>query len=77
MKSKTDYTQIDAAIVAAIRTCGCNPLYHPRVSRIAEQIANETGREGFRVTDGRLQALRKAGVIAHDRKAGRWVEVAK
>lgn len=77
MKSKTDYTALDAAIVAAIRTCGRNPLYHPGVYRIAEQIANETGREGFRVTDGRLQTLRKAGVIKHDRKTGRWVEVAK
>lgn len=39
-----------------------------------ERIADATGRDAFRIRDGRLQALRKAGKIAYTPKAG-WALV--
>lgn len=77
MKSKTDYTTLDAAIVEAIRTSKWHPSYIPGVNEIAEQIAKATSRETFHVVHTRLQALRKAGIIAFDRQQARWVEVEK
>lgn len=79
------YDELDAAIVARIST-GCRFLAHidhGDVRRLCADIAHATGRESFRVLDGRLQALRKKGVIAMERAsingAGGWrvVEAAK
>ena len=40
----------------------------------AERIAMETGRDLYRIVDGRLQALRKRGVIRYAKGRG-WVVV--
>ncbi len=39
------------------------------VRREVRRIAEETGRDDFRVLDGRLQSLRKAGKIRHQTKS--------
>lgn len=62
------YETLDKLIIDAI-ACGKNPLYAGTVSAEAERIAEATGRKQFRVIDGRLQALRKSGVIMHQTKS--------
>ena len=62
------YIELDKAIVDAIRE-GRSPLYARTVAAEASQLAALCGREEFRVIDGRLQALRKAGRIRHVTKA--------
>ena len=52
------YDELDNRILDAVKR-NKNPLYDSDVSREAERISAETGREAFRVTDGRLQALRR------------------
>lgn len=64
----SQYRELDKRIVIAIRAQQ-NPLYAAIVSQEASRLANESGREAFRVIDGRLQALRKAGRICHLTKA--------
>lgn len=76
MTQKTDYAALDAAIIEAIKH-GDSPLYSPLVARLVSPIVNATGRNDLRVTDGRLQALRKAGIIEFDRTLNRWLEVTK
>lgn len=67
------YTQLDQSIMEAIRT-DKHPLYAKAVCAEARRIAQATGRDEVRVIDGRLQALRKAGVIVSNRKADAgWV----
>ena len=56
------YKELDAQIAAAVKR-GRSPIYASEVSQEASRIAQATGRETNRVIDGRLQALRKAGVI--------------
>ena len=76
MKEKIDYTALDAAILAVIRTrSNWHPVYHKEVKAAAYPIAARANREIRNVINSRLQAMRKAGTIAHDRKAGRWIEV--
>lgn len=60
----SQYQELDARILAAI-IAKRNPLYANTVSEEASRLAALTGREDFRVVDGRLQALRKAGTIRH------------
>lgn len=68
------YQKLDAQIIESIMA-GEHPLYS-RIVTEAKRIAEATGREEFRVVDGRLTALRKAGKIAADRKApAGWVVV--
>lgn len=62
------YDELDKRIIDAIAGRN-NPLWHRLVQQEAGRIARETGREDFRVIDGRLQALRKAGKIRHRTKA--------
>lgn len=67
------YDELDAAIIARI-TAGSRSL--PQIDsgdvrRMCADIARATGRESFRVLDGRLQALRKAGQIVY--KRGSWM----
>ena len=62
------YETLDKLIIDAI-ACGKNPLYAGSVSAEAERIALNTVRKAFRIVDGRLTALRKAGVIMHKTKS--------
>lgn len=67
------YDELDAAIVARIKD-GARSLHKidcGDVRQMCADIAHETGRESFRVLDGRLQALRKAGQIVY--KRGSWM----
>ena len=52
------YDELDRRILDAVKRYK-SPLYDSAVIREAERIASETGREAYRVTDGRLQALRR------------------
>lgn len=63
------YQQLDELIVEAIRQRR-NPLYASSVCGESCRLAALTGREEFRVIDGRLQALKRAGKIKFARKAG-------
>jgi hypothetical protein len=62
------YDELDRLILDAV-TRDTNPLYDRAVSREAQRIAAETGREAFRVIDGRLQAMRRRGRIKWMTKA--------
>lgn len=62
------YEELDNRIVEAVAKRK-NPLYDKRIREEAARIAECTGRDDFRVIDGRLQALRKAGKIRHLTKA--------
>lgn len=67
---------IDAAIISAIK--GGHSDFgsissRPYVASAAKEHITASKPE-FRVIDGRLQALRKAGQIAYSRKAG-WVMI--
>ena len=62
------YEELDKRIVEAVANRK-NPLYDRRINEEAGRIANATGRDDFRVIDGRLQALRKVGKIRHMTKA--------
>lgn len=71
------YEVIDRLILACIKRADfASPLYDARVNTEAKRIASLTGRDCFRVIDGRLQALRKCGRIAYSSKnhrvAGGW-----
>lgn len=63
------YEALDKAILAAIAG-DKSPLYARSVDEQAKHIAEVSGREDFRVIDGRLQALRKTGKIKHH--GGKW-----
>ena len=56
------YEELDKRILAAVRQKN-NPIYDTLVRRESNRIADETGRNVFRVTDGRLQSLRKRNLI--------------
>ena len=56
------YDELDKLILDSVER-NKNPLYDGTVSREAERIAAATGRDAFRVTDGRLQALRRKNRI--------------
>jgi len=60
----SQYDELDARILAAIELRK-NPLYASHVSEEAKRLAQATGREDYRVVDGRLQALRRKGRIEH------------
>jgi hypothetical protein len=64
----SQYQELDQRIISAI-CARRNPLYANTVAEEASRLSELTGREGFRVIDGRLQALRKAGRIRHLSKA--------
>lgn len=73
----TDYTKLDALIFDRISTgqTQLDGINSQDVRFEADRIATETGRDQFRVVDGRLQALRKAGRIEFKRRSGfggRW-----
>jgi hypothetical protein len=64
----SQYDNLDMLIVAAVEQRR-SPLYERSVNAEAQRIARVTGREVFRIVDGRLQALRKRGAIVHLTKA--------
>ena len=58
------YIEIDRRIIDCIRSGqGVHPLYDKRVNQEADRLEMLTGREAFRIIDGRLQALKKRGEI--------------
>lgn len=58
------YEELDSRIIKAI-SARKHPLYTSNVRSEAARIAAGTGCDDFRVIDGRLQVLRKAGKIRH------------
>lgn len=62
------YEELDRRIQSAIERIA-NPIYDSGVCEEAGRLAQGSGREPFRVIDGRLQALRRAGRIKWVRKA--------
>lgn len=67
---KNDYTELDAAILQAIRDG--NAWFQKMLSLVKPKaLKHVTSRvEVWRVVDRRLQALRKAGKIGFNRKDG-------
>ena len=63
------YAEIDGFILHAIRNYGAC-LYNRSVRKEAGRIADATGRDADRVIDGRVQALRKRGIIEYVH--GKW-----
>jgi hypothetical protein len=74
----SQYAELDRLILARIVGSGNSGveltgiIYKLDVRVEAERIADATGRHQYRVVDGRLQALRKAGKITFSSKVG-WV----
>jgi len=66
----TDYKALDAAILQAISS-ESSPLYNQSCNWEAQILARSSGRIAMRIIDGRLQKLRKAGVIQFS-KDRRW-----
>ena len=74
MSAKTDYTELDAAILACL-AAGPKPFMilaeKVRVESEAVAAPDRFGKvHGWRVVDRRLQALRKAGKIVPHRTQG-------
>ena len=71
----SQYDRLDELIVERVKAQGVVkliPLSGGDVATEATALAADTGREDFRIIDGRLQALRKRGVLQHDSKRG-WM----
>ncbi len=64
----SQYDEIDSRIFNAIENKK-SPIYSSLCVEEAKRISKATGRDVFRVIDGRLQAMRKAGKIIHRTKA--------
>lgn len=62
------YDEMDKRILAAVKASR-NPIYEHKCNTEAERLAEATGRLAYRVIDGRLQALKKAGKIRYFTKA--------
>lgn len=70
----SQYTEIDRRIIDCIRSGqGAHPLYDKRVSQEADRLEMLTGREAFRIIDGRLQALKKRGEISYSSIVRAWI----
>lgn len=72
---KTDYTALDAAILARIKQKPANftELQSGDVQKAAEALApglTRWSKPAWRFIDARLQALRKAGKITYSGKTG-------
>lgn len=68
----SQYAELDRLVLARIgATHGAvlTYIFAREVRAETERIAIATGREGFRILDGRIQALRKAGKIVFK---GEW-----
>lgn len=67
------YEKLDQAIIDNIKRFDRAKLDYCRSFNAqvdADRIAKETGRDSFRVVDGRLTALKKRGVIHYSE--GKW-----
>jgi hypothetical protein len=63
---KHQYSELDAAILAAVKDPNRpHILYHRACRHASRRISVLTGRDEFHIIDGRLQALRRAGKIRH------------
>lgn len=65
-----DYTKMDHLIIEKIKSGAksFSAIDNGDVYREAQRLQDETGRPAFRVIDGRLQALRKKGLIIFNYK---------
>lgn len=64
---------LDNIILARLKAQGEMHLLFLNAHEVREELdrlAEATGREAFRILDGRLQALRKGGRISFDSKKG-------
>lgn len=73
--SKTDYTELDAALLARIqqRPANFTELQSGAVQKAAEKLLADgmwKGKPAWRFIDARLQALRKARKIVYSGKTG-------
>ncbi len=71
----SQYDKLDEVIVERVKARGAIkliPLSGGDVAAEATALAADTGREDFRIIDGRLQILRKRGVLRYDTKRG-WM----
>lgn len=71
----SQYDKLDSLIIERVKTQG--PVKFPSlhggdVAAEAAALAAGTGREDFRIIDGRLQILRKRGALRYDTKQG-WM----
>lgn len=69
----SQYAALDALIVGRIteQTVQFTPLFACKpIKAECDRLEAALGREAFRILDGRLQALRKKGVITYGTKAG-------
>ena len=64
----SQYDEIDLRIFKEIEQRS-SPLYSRFCCDEANRLSELTGREAFRIIDGRLQVMRKAGKIVHRTKA--------
>lgn len=71
----SQYKDLDAQIVNHInKPGGCDfASLQVKCGVRLEALAEATGREAFRVLDGRLQALRKIGIIKFGAASRKWV----
>lgn len=69
------YENLDTRIMLAIEARK-HPLYEYHCCQEAMRIQDATGREIFRIIDGRIQSLRKAGRITFEKRTrnGRFKE---
>lgn len=73
----SQFQKLDDLIVAQIANKGAQftPLFSSNAVREESQrLGSESGREPFRVLDGRLQALKRKGIITYGTKTG-WVKI--
>lgn len=73
------YQKLDELLVERITKKGVQftPLFHSvGVREESARLGTESGREPFRIVDGRLQALKRAGRITYGTKTG-WVVTCK
>ena len=67
------YEELDRLIVDALRN---SPLPLRQLNRdcnaTVARIARETNRDAFRVFDGRLQLLKRRGLICFDKGIKKW-----
>lgn len=70
--SKTDYSALDAAILAHVSQKPANftELQSGAVQKAADALVTGSYKPAWRFIDSRLQALRKAGKIVYSGKTG-------